>query len=59
MSLFTISKEISDLIHDGETDYDAPVKVLIEGREYTVTDVSYEVNLTDGEATVWLSTVEE
>lgn len=64
MSLFSVSKEISDLIHDGDTDYDAPVKVLIkdssgEEKEYTVTDVNYEVSLTDGEATVWLSVVEE
>lgn len=69
MSLFSVSKEISDLIHDGDTDYDAPVKILIpfeEGtdrnigdREYTVTDVNYEVNVSTGEATVWLSVVEE
>jgi hypothetical protein len=64
MSLFSVSKEISDLIHDSETDYDAPVKVVInvsEGdeREFVVTDVNYEVNLEDGQATVWLSVVEE
>lgn len=64
MSLFSVSKEISDLIHDADTDYDAPVKIVIadaEGveKEYTVTDVNYEVSLTDGEATVWLSVVEE
>lgn len=58
MSLFSVSKEISDLIHDGETDYDAPVKVLVEGIEYVVTDVNYEMNISTGEATVWL-TVEE
>ena len=69
MSLFSVSKEISDLIHDSETDYDAPVKVVIPhlhgndrdtgDREFVVTDVNYEVNLEDGQATVWLSVVEE
>lgn len=64
MSLFSVSKEISDLIHDADTDYDAPVKVVFtdssgEEKEFTVTDVNYEVNVTDGEATVWLSVVEE
>lgn len=64
MSLFSVSKEISDLIHDADTDYDAPVKIVIrseegEDKEYTVTDVNYEVNVSDGEATVWLSVVEE
>lgn len=65
MSLFSVSKEISDLIHDADTDYDAQVKIVIPGvdggdeREFTVTDVNYEVNLEDGQATVWLSVVEE
>ena len=64
MSLFSVSKEISDLIHDSETDYDAPVKIIIpvsdgDEREFTVTDVNYEVNIEDGQATVWLSVVEE
>jgi hypothetical protein len=63
-SLFSISKQISDLIHDAETDYDAQVKIVVtddEGveKEFTVTDVDYVVNVTDGEATVWLSVVEE
>ena len=64
MSLFSVSKEISDLIHDSETDYHAPGKGILKGssgeeREFTVTDVNYEVSLSDGEAVVWLSTVEE
>lgn len=64
MSLFSVSKQISDLIHDAETDYDAPVKVVLtdsngDEREFTVTDLDYVVNVSDGEAVVWLSVVEE
>jgi hypothetical protein len=62
--LLSISKQISDLIHDAETDYDAQVKIVVpdaEGveKEYTVTDVDYVVNVSDGEATVWLTVVED
>lgn len=64
MSLFSVSKQISDLIHDGDTDYDAPVKVVVqdssgEDREFVITDVEYVLNVSDGEPTVWLSVVEE
>lgn len=59
MSLFSVSKQISDLIHDANTDYDAPIKVQIEGKEYVVTDIELEVNLEDDSQVVWAAVVEE
>ena len=58
-NLLNISRQISELIHDEATDFDAPVKVLINGVEYVVTDVELEVNETDDTQVVWLSVVEE
>ena len=64
MSLFSISKQVSDLIHDANTDYDAPVKIKLDrdypaGTELTITDVELEVNIEDDEQIVWAAVVEE
>ena len=68
-NLLSISRQISELIHDEATDFDAPVKIVIpfvEGndrntgdREFTVTDVELVVNEDDDSQVVWLSVVEE
>lgn len=64
MSIFSVSKQVSDLIHDGNTDYDAPVKIKLDqdypaGTELTVTDIELEVNLEDDSQVVWAAVVEE
>ena len=53
-NLLNISRQISELIHDEDTDFDAPVKVLVNGVEYTVTDVNLEVNESDDTQAVYL-----
>lgn len=59
-NLLAISRQISELIHDPDTDFDAPVKVLTpDGVEYVVTDVSLETNEETDTQAVWLSVVEE
>lgn len=58
-NLLAISRQISELIHDEATDFDAPVKIAIEGKEYVVTDVELTVNEEDDTQVVWLAVVEE
>lgn len=65
-NLLAISRQISELIHDEATDFDAPVKIVIPSqsvggsdREFTVTDVELVVNDDDDSQVVWLSVVEE
>lgn len=55
----SISRQFSELLHDADTDFDAPVKVVIGDKEFTVTDVNLEVNEDDDTQVVWLSVVEE
>lgn len=58
-NLISVSRQISELIHDEATDFDAPVKVAIGDKEYVVTDVELTINEEDDTQVVWLSVVEE
>jgi hypothetical protein len=61
MSIINHYKAVNDLIHNEPEleDYDAPVKIEVEGQEYTVTGVQLETNPETNEQVVWLKTVQE
>ncbi len=60
MNIFEASKQVSEIIHDEDTDFDAPVKIILpNGTEFLVTDFEYEINKTDNTPAVWLTVVEE
>lgn len=59
-NVFNHYKELHEIVMGGELDdLDAPVKVSIGDKEYTVTGTDLETNEDDGSQVLWLSVVEE